>query len=117
MEVERDERRAQEEREREKVKQAPAKVTSDRGDFEMDAPDEEDVRRNLNVMSFTESVGPLSFVDERQAFEILTPPPKYLNDDILSLYTGPDDKAQILKDFNVDEQGYLVVTNEDVVQR
>ena len=117
MEVERDERRVQEEREREKAQEGVQKVSGGRGDFEMDTPDEEDVRRNLNVMSFTESVGPLSFVDERQAFEILTPPPKYLNDDILSLYSGPKEKALILKDFNVDEQGYLVVTNEDVVQR
>ena len=89
----------------------------DRGDFEMEAPDEEDVRSNTNVMSFQESVGPLSFADDRQAYDILAPPPKYLNDDTLRAFTGPTDLTEILKDFVIDEQGYLVVTNEDIVQR
>ena len=41
------------------------KVQGERGDFEMDAPDEEAVKNNPFVLSFIESVGPLSFVDYR----------------------------------------------------
>lgn len=91
---------------------------ADRGDFVMEEPDEDDVRNNNYVMSLTDSVGPLSFVDDRQPFEMLAPPPKYINDEMfLKDFTGPTDTQLILKDFVVDEQGYFVVTNEDIIAR
>ena len=43
----------------------------------MEVPDESELQ-NEYVMSYTQALGPKSFIDSRDPFNPVTPPPKYL---------------------------------------
>lgn len=49
----------------------------------MDQPDEEDIANNPYIMSTTQPMGHYSFVDSRQGYYKLAPPPKYFSDEFL----------------------------------
>ena len=60
----------------------------------MDTPDEKDVKENPYIMSFTVAVGKKSFIDSRQEYVHLAPPPKYFTDQYLMATFGslPNDR-------------------------
>ena len=49
----------------------------------MDQPDEDEIANNPNIMSTTQAVGKYSFIDSRQKYYKLAPPPKYFSDEFL----------------------------------
>ena len=50
----------------------------------MEVPDAESIKKNQNILSVSDSVGPLSFCDSRQDYNDLAPPPKYFSDEALA---------------------------------
>ena len=65
----------------------------------MEAPSEKDMANNNMIMSKTKPMGQFSFVDSRQPYNKVAPPPKYFTDLILTSTFGnlPSDKKSILK--------------------
>ncbi len=64
----------------------------------MEAPDAESIKKNQQILSTTDSVGPLSFCDSRQEYNDLAPPPKYFSDEALGkIFKQPVDYAAIMR--------------------
>ena len=49
----------------------------------MDQPDENEMANNPYILSTTQPLGKYSFVDSRQKYYKLAPPPKYFSDEYL----------------------------------
>lgn len=58
-------------------------VGGDSGMYKMELPDEDDIKNNAFLLSTTMSVGDKSFIDSRQPYKRLAPPPKYFDNEFL----------------------------------
>lgn len=59
----------------------------------MDLPDEDDLKNNAFLLSTSASVGNKSFVDSRQPYKRLAPPPKYFDHEFMvSQFVLPTDR-------------------------
>lgn len=84
----------------------------------MELPDAEDLKNNPFLLSATTSVGNKSFVDSRQPYKHLAPPPKYFdNDFMLTKFLLPTDTQEILSHFAQPEIGGLVYTDEEQLEK
>lgn len=86
----------------------------------MDRPDEKDLKENPMILSLTQSVGDYSFIDERQQFNSLAPPPKYFTKDFIRQnfeLNMPTDKDSVLRNFSKPDQGGLICTNEEALNK
>ena len=84
----------------------------------MDVPDEEEVMNNPNIMSKTISVGEKSFVDNRQPYNKLAPPPRYYTEEeILEKFKLPQSKDEILYGMEFPECGGLVCTDQEMLNK
>ena len=86
----------------------------------MDRPDEKDLSENPRIWSLSQPVNEYSFIDERQAFNPLAPPPKYFTPDFIRQgfeLSMPTDAASILNNFTQPEQGGLICTNEEALNK
>ncbi len=73
-------------------------------------PDEQELVNNPFVMATTDSVGCNSFVDNRQAYDHASPPPKYFDEELL-LTQLPTKKEEILKGLTEPPFGGLLCTD------
>lgn len=65
-------------------------------------------------------MGDMSFVDKRQSYQKLAPPPKYLNKEDLLRYMAiimPTEKLEILKGFDFPDCGGLICTDEEMLNK
>lgn len=63
---------------------APAAQDVNQNDInQMDRPDEKDLQENPMILSLKDPVGEYSFIDDRQQFNPLAPPPKYFTADYI----------------------------------
>ena len=86
--------------------------------YKMELPDEDDIKNNAFLLSTTMSVGDKSFIDSRQPYKRLAPPPKYFDNEFLhSQFSLPTDKKVILKEFDYPESGGLVFTDEEQLKK
>lgn len=79
-------------------------------------PEESELTNNPFMLSTTASVGPNSFVDFRRPYDHASPPPKYLEDDVL-LVQLPTSKKDILRGFVEPAFGGLVCTDQEAMER
>lgn len=85
----------------------------------MDLPDEDEVMNNPNVWSKTVAVGQKSFVDDRQSYNKLAPPPKYhTSEELLQDFKLPTDKDEIFFGMeNPEDVGGLICRDEDMLNK
>jgi len=65
-------------------------------------------------------MGDMSFVDKRQSYQKLAPPPKYMNkEDLLKYFETlmPTERDQILRGFEYPECGGLICTDEEMLNK
>lgn len=79
----------------------------------MENPDETEVTNNPYIMSTTIPLGKMSFIDSRQGYVHLAPPPKYFTDEFLMSTFGslPYEKDVLLAGFEVPQDGGLICTD------
>ena len=71
-------------------------------------------------MSDTIPVGKNSFIDDRQAYNKLAPPPKYFTDEYLLKGFGeelPVDKDDVFLGFEFPKEGGLICTDKEMIKR
>ena len=73
-------------------------------------PDEVDLNDNPFILPGEKSVGARSFVDNRQNYDHASPPPRYLNEEIL-LTPLPVKKSEVMKGLVEPPFGGLVCTD------
>ena len=86
----------------------------------MELPDESEINDNPFIMSKSTSVGQYSFVDYRQKYVKVAPPPVYFtNDQIIQQFGSlPTDKEIILDGLEYNnEKGGLICTDEEALDR
>lgn len=86
----------------------------------MERPGEEDLKENPRILSLSQPVGECSFIDERQDFDPLAPPPKYFSPDYIREnfeLNLPTDCGDILQNFTIPENGGLICTNEEALEK
>ena len=87
-------------------------------DFQMELPDEKKILANPYIMYKYPGVAPLSFCDSRQDFETLTPPPKYFTDEqMITGFTLSSEKAELLRAFAQLEDGGLIFTDQEALDK
>ena len=73
---------------------------------------------NPNILSKTISVGPKSFIDPRQPYNKLAPPPRYYTDEeIIAKFKLPTEKDEILYGFEYPECGGLICTDQEMLNK
>lgn len=78
----------------------------------MDAPDESELQNNPYIMSYQIPTGQVSFIDSRQAYNKIAPPPKYFSDEYMrENFNLPTEKHIILSDFDFPDAGGMICTN------
>ena len=86
----------------------------------MDVPDMKEIQDNPFILSDKLPVGQKSFIDDRQSYNKLAPPPKYFTDDYLLKSFGldlPVDKDDVFKGFDFPKEGGLICTNKEMIKR
>ena len=85
----------------------------------MDAPSEDDINNNPYILSKTQPMGEHSFIDKRQEYNNIAPPPKYFDDEFLMKNFGnlPTEKDVILHGFEVPDAGGLICTDEEALNK
>ena len=84
----------------------------------MEEPDERDLMANPFILSDSLSMGPLSFIDSRQKANKHTPPPKYFEVDyIKEKFALPTEIQEILFGYEFPENGGMVCTNKEMLDR
>lgn len=81
-----------------------------------DDPDEKELRDNPYIYSQSESVGPNSFVDNRQPYDRKSPPPKYLDESQL-LESLPTSREEIMRGLKEMEYGGLQCVDKEAMER
>lgn len=79
-------------------------------------PDEKELLNNPYIFSDRLPVGPNSFVDFRQQYIRICPPPKYLDEAIL-LEKLPTSKAEIMKGLKIQSFGGLVCNDKEAIEK
>lgn len=72
------------------------------------------------ILSLTDPVGEYSFIDDRQPYNKLAPPPKYFTPDFIRQnfeLNMPTDTEGILSNFSMPEYGGLICTNEEALNK
>lgn len=79
-------------------------------------PDEKELLNNPYILSDKVAVGPNSFVDFRQQYIRICPPPKYFDDAIL-LEKLPTSKSEIMKGLKLQNFGGLVCIDKEAIEK
>lgn len=80
----------------------------------MEQPDEQEIHNNPYILSKVQPMGKHSFVDSRQSYYRLAPPPKYLDKDTMDKYikdVNPVMTEAIMSGFQYSDDGGLVNTD------
>jgi hypothetical protein len=86
----------------------------------MDVPDESEIKNNPYILSHTMSMGKKSFANSKQSYYKLAPPPKYFSNEFLLREFHEllaSDKEDLLFGFEYPEQGGLICTDKEMLDK